>query len=202
MKWLPDEIEYLEKIADDVPFPLLVKRMAKQAAQHGWPVRTARAISTKLYRKGYQCRCRFGGWVTTGAVAQIFGCKNSRINRWVHQHGIRKILEPLKVGSRWYIKRSAWRRLAIEMPQALGGYSSDALFLLLEDRELADSVARNHPLRSSDYRVRCIETGQIWPSASAAARDLYISHETISKAARSRKPVPSLGLTFEALRRV
>jgi hypothetical protein len=200
-KWLADETAYLEKIVGDVPFPLLCKRMAKRAAEHGWPVRTPKAIAVRLYKLGHQCSGRNGEWVTTGVVAEILNCKNSRVNKWIHQHGVKRILEPLRVGNVWYVKRSAWRRLAHEMPHILGGYSVDQLYALLEDRELAEQVASEHPLRSSDYRVRCIETGRVWPSQTAAASELHVSHATISNAIVQGRSVPVLGLTFELLRR-
>jgi hypothetical protein len=51
-----------------------------------------------------------------------------------------------------------------------------------------------------DYRIRCVETGRIYPSSSAAARELHVTQSTISLAMKQRRPVRSLGLTFQALR--
>jgi hypothetical protein len=104
------------------------------------------------------------------------------------------------VGTVRYISRASWRRLARVMPRVLGGFSADALFLLLEDRQLAESVAAQYPQTMGDWRIRCVETGQIWPSCCAAARELNVSQAAISKAMLNARPVWCLGMTFEALR--
>jgi hypothetical protein len=86
------------------------------------------------------------------------------------------------------------------MPRVLGGFSADALFSLLEDRDLAEAVATAHPRPMGDWRVRCIETGQIFSSCGAAARELHVTQACISLAIRQARPVAALGMTFEALR--
>jgi hypothetical protein len=50
--------------------------------------------------------------------------------------------------------------------------------------------------------VRCVETGQVWPSAVKAAAELHITQAAITLAMRQGRPVASLGMTFEALRDV
>jgi hypothetical protein len=82
----------------------------------------------------------------------------------------------------------------------LGGFSADALFSLLEDRDLAEAVATAHPRPMGDWRVRCVETGQIFSSCGAAARELHVTQACISLAIRQARPVTALGMTFEALR--
>lgn len=166
----------------------------------GWPVRTQKAIAIRLRRLGLRARARHGLETTTGGVAEILGCPVDRVSKWLLIRSIRRILEPRRIGTFYYIKRRAWRRLAMERPEVLGGFPADRLFLLLEDRDLADAVAAGHPLPLADRRIRCIETGQVWPSAVAAARDLHVSRTTITLAIRASRSVPSLGLTFETLR--
>jgi hypothetical protein len=104
------------------------------------------------------------------------------------------------IGTVRYISRASWRRLARVMPRVLGGFSADALFLLLEDRRLAESVAAQYPQAIGDWRISCVETGQVWPSCNVAAGELHVSQAAISKGIRERRMVPSLGMTFEALR--
>jgi hypothetical protein len=87
------------------------------------------------------------------------------------------------------------------MPHLLGGFSANSLAVLLEDQELAEQLAANYPLRPQEcHGIRCVETGQSWPNKSAAGRDLFISRGAISNSIRARRPVPSLGLTFENTR--
>jgi hypothetical protein len=109
-------------------------------------------------------------------------------------------MKPRKVGAFWYIERRALRRLAREMPQVLGGYGADALFLLLEDRDLAEEVCRQCPGFWGDKRIRCIETGRVYQSCSEAAEALHVDYTTISLAIKQRRPVRVLGLRFERVR--
>jgi hypothetical protein len=199
--WLPAETEFLEKMADDLPFPDLVRRMQARARRMGWPSRSMKAIALKLARCGHRARVRHGAWVTSGGVADLIGCPPSRIVKWLQQPSILEILQPHQIGKVRYFDRAAWRRLARIYPRLLGGFSADRLFLLLEDRELADAVASQYPVEIGDFRIRCIETGQVWPSSCAAAEQLHISSSAISLAIRKGRSVTSIGLTFEALRR-
>ena len=200
VRWQPDEIAYLEKLVGDVPFPVLLRRMQLAAKVNHWPPRTKRAIEMRLQRSGHYCNGRYGHWVTTGAVGTMLGCSGTRVEAWLRRARIREILEPMQLGHVRYVERKAWRRLAREMPRVLGGFSADALFLLLEDRELAEEVASKHPVPMGDWRIRCVENGRVWPSCSAAARELHVSQAAITLAIRQGRPVRVLGLQFEALR--
>jgi hypothetical protein len=141
-----------------------------------------------------------GECLTSGGIAEILGCPQSRVNAWLRRSAARAVLQPRKAGSFWYIERRALRRLAREMPQVLGGFGVDALFQLLEDRELAEEVCRQCPSHWGDKRIRCIETGRVWPSCSAAAEALHVDYTTISLAIQQRRPVRVLGLRFERVR--
>jgi hypothetical protein len=199
-RWSADEISYLEKLVGDVPFPVLLKRMQKEQKVRGWPERTEKAIVMRIRRISQTWNGRYGHWVTTGAVGDMLGCPGTRVDAWLRRRSIREVLQPKWIGKVRYIERRAWRRLAREMPRVLGGFSADALYMLLEDRELAEQIAAEHPRPMGDFRIRCIETGRVWPSCSAAARELHVSQAAISLAIRRGRPVTVLGLKFEALR--
>jgi hypothetical protein len=199
-RWSQDEIAHLDQMAGELPFAVLVKSMRGKAKQRGWPVRGAKAIAERMTRTHQPRRARVGEWTSCYGAAEILGCPGSRVEAWVRRRQVRDVLEPRVVGTVRYISRASWRRLARVMPRVLGGFSADALFLLLEDRQLAESVAAQYPQSIGDWRIRCVETGQIWPSCIAAARELNVSQAAISKAIRDRRPVHCLGMTFEALR--
>jgi hypothetical protein len=199
-RWSPDEIAHLDQMAGELPFAVLVKSMRGKAKQRGWPVRSAKSITERLNRTHQARRARVGDWTSCYGAAEILGCAGSRIEAWLRRPRIVEALDIRVVGTVRYITRASWRRLAREMPRVLGGFSADALFLLLEDRKLADSVAEQYPRAIGDWRIRCVETGQIWPSCNVAAGELHVSQAAISKGIRERRIVPSLGMTFEALR--
>jgi hypothetical protein len=200
IRWTTAENDYLEQMVGDVPFPVLVRRMKIAATANGWPLRTDKAISQRIRRIGQLSGARHGDWTTTGGVGEILGCPGTRVEAWLRRKCVRDLLDVRKIGKRRYVERRGWRRLAKQMPRILGGFSADVLFLLLEDRELADAVAAAHPRPIGDWRVRCVETGQVFANAGASAIEYHMSNAAISMAIRRRRPVPALGLTFEALR--
>lgn len=57
----------------------------------------------------------------------------------------------------------------------------------------SDTAART----SSKRAIRCVETGQTWPTQSAAAKELNIDPAYISEAIRLKKPYKNM--TFEKL---
>jgi len=200
IRWTPAEADYLDRLAGDVPFPILVERFQRQAERQGWPSRSASAIQQRLVRTRQSGKARIGECLTSGGIAEILGCSHSRVNAWLKRPKVCDVIKPRKVGAFWYVERRALRRLAREMPQVLGGFGVDALFQLLEDRELAEEVCRQCPGFWGDKRIRCIETGRVWPSCSAAAEALHVDYTTISLAIKQRRPVRVLGLRFERVR--
>jgi hypothetical protein len=201
-RWTQPELEWLEQLAGDVPFPTLLRSMHYKATAEGWPRRTDKAIVMRMRRSRQFCRARVGEWTTTYGAGEILGCPGTRVEAWLRRKPVLRILAPEWTGGTRYISRRSWRRLAKQMPRVLGGFSSDALFLLLEDRDLADAVAQQHPRPMGDWRVRCVETGVVFSSCGAAARELHVTQACISLAIRQARPVAALGMTFEALRGV
>jgi hypothetical protein len=200
VRWSSAESEFLETMAGDLPLKEIVRLYQRHAAEHGWPERTHRAIQQRLIRMGHAARVRTGEWVTSGGAAEILGCPGTRVEAWLGRKHIKEILRPVWRGKFRYVSRPAWRRLARQRPQALGGFDADRLFQLLEDRELAEQVANRYPRHRGDWRIRCLESGQVWPSANQAAAELHVSQAAITIAIRQQRPVRVLGMTFEALR--
>jgi hypothetical protein len=201
-RWTREEADFLESLAGQYPIREVAGRYRRMATIKGWPFRSNDAVHLKMVRMGYHVRVRTGEWVTTGGAAEILGCPCARVEAWLRTKRNREILRPAWRGAFRYVSRQNWRRLARQRPQALGGFDADRLFALLEDRELAEQIAARYPRPRGDWRVRCVETGQVWPSAVAAARDLHVSQAAITLAMRQARPVRVLGMTFEALRDV
>jgi hypothetical protein len=199
-RWSRAESDYLEFRVGDVPFPELAANFRRHAQQQGWPHRSDKAITMRLKRMGQKGRARCGATVTTGGVAAILGCPATRVEAWLRRPAILAILQPRWVGSFRYFERSAWVQLAREHPQVFGGFEADVLFMLLEDRELADSIAARYSRNLGDWRVRCVETGRIYSSCGAVAKEHHVTQACVSLAVRQRRPIKALGLTFLALR--
>lgn len=200
MKWAPDEAAYLEELAGEVPWPEVLRRWKRRAKQRGWPVRTNHCLELRARRCGLPQRARVGEFTTPYGAGELLGCSGERVDSWLRDPELFEILAPRFEGRRRYISRRAWRRLAEQRPDVLGGFGADALFLLLEDRDLADAVASRHPIGRGDYRVRCVDTGRIWPSCSAVAREYFLTPSAVSLAVRRGRRL-SVGLLLEALRK-
>jgi hypothetical protein len=199
-RWTEPELAMIERLAGEIPFPELVARVNNHARRTGRPVRTAKAIYCRLQKLGLRARARYGSTLTTGGVALALGISDDCVVKWLSGRKVREVLKPRRIGHFDYTTREDWRRLARTMPHVLGGFSADSLEVLLEDRTLAEQIATDHPLRPQDcLGIRCVETGRRWPNKSAASRELFISRGAISNSIRARRPVPALGLTFEAL---
>ena len=202
LRWKKPEVDFLDSLAGDYPIQEVVNRYQRKARDMKWPYRSKEAIHRKMIRMGYNIRVKTGEWVTTGGAAEILGCPGTRVEAWLRTKRNHEILEPVWRGDTRYISRLSWRRLARQRPAVLGGFDADRLFQLLEDRKLADAVALRYPRPRGDWRVRCVETGQVWPSATKAAAELHVSQSAITLAMRQERPVRVLGMQFEALREV
>jgi hypothetical protein len=197
-RWTRPEIEFLEVIAGDLPLREVAHRLQMAAIQHGWPRRSVVAVQQRMRRTGHAGRVRTGDWLTTGGVAEVLGCPPDRVRSWLRHRTTGELLAPKWRGGCRYVSRASLRRLARERPHVLGGYPVDRLHALLEDRELAEQIAQQYPRQAWDWRIRCVETGQVWATAAHAARDLHVDHSTIRLAMRERRAVTTLGLRFEA----
>ena len=82
IRWTAAEIDYLERLVGDVPFPVLVRRMKIPATANGWPDRSDKAISQRIRRTGQASGARHGDWTTTGGVGEILGCPGTRVEAW------------------------------------------------------------------------------------------------------------------------
>ena len=198
-KWTFEEVQQLELIGDQYPLEMTIKKYQRWARAKNQPSRTGKSIHIKLSRLNicYTKRVASGDLLSTGDVADILGFSTSRMVYVVDKNT--DILCPVWAGRRRYASRANWRQLAIERPTIFGACSANKLFILLEDRSLAEHISRSYRFRIRDYRIRCVESQRVWKTATAAARELFISPAALRLAIRENRPVPSLGLTFERL---
>jgi hypothetical protein len=181
IRWSTEEVQALEQFAIDHPPDRLALIYSAWAAQQGFPKRSNHAIWSKLARAGLTIRAE-GDWVSTTYICEVLGVAYDTPQKWTrrgiphHRNGR---------GARFF-RRADLKQAALERPQMFGGISADRLFLLLEDRELADDIAARFTRRAADPRpVRAVETGWRYPSMRAAAERMYINRQAIQFAIRS-----------------
>lgn len=181
-RWSTAELDMLEEIAGDQPPDQLIIIYNKWATKHGHAKRTRGAILTRLSRSGITAKA-VGDWVSSGYICATLGVGLDTTQRWSDRRGI-----PCHRGSRnaRFFRRSDLRRVAKKQPETFGGIAANRLFLLLEDRELADSIAERFPRRAMEPRpVRTIETGWLYPSVRAAAARFNICRQAIQHSIRT-----------------
>lgn len=182
--WSDDEANRLTELFGDIPSPRVPDAYNRWASDNGYVTRTAAAIWEKAHRIGCSSR-QVGEWLTISDIARILAVDTNRIERWRRQ--FRAILRPYAPfnGPRGsvYISRTNLRALARRHPDQMGGLDADRLFMLIEDRDLADHVA-TFPLRRGGPRrpVRCIDTGETFPTIAAAARAVGLDKQCICQA--------------------
>lgn len=181
-RWTERELEALEDIAGNYPPDRFSGIYNNWASHNGFSLRTRQALLTKLSRNGISARA-CGDWVSCGYICQVLGVGIDTPQRWSSRYGIPCHRDGRR--ARFY-RRSDLRAAARERPAIFSGITADRLFLLLEDRELAERIAAAHPRRHKDPRpVRAVETGWHYPSIRAAAARMHITRQAIQHAIRT-----------------
>jgi hypothetical protein len=191
--WRPEESSALQDLAGDMPMDVLWRIWNREATRHGWPHRSRTAIKDHLNRSGFSV-VPTGLWLSLGALSELLGISPSTLNQWCHAGVL-----PSHQRSRFqkhYVRRADVRALAKREPWRFGGCKADDLFLVFEDRELADRIAADHPFKNGARRaVRCVTIGRQWESVKEACREMHCDEGTIRKAAT--QGYRSLGMQWE-----
>jgi hypothetical protein len=202
--WTQPETDKLLELAGDLPWPILCKRYNAWAKATGYTARNSNALTIHLNRNGGS-RVPVGQWITTGAIHKILGVSKNVPAKWIRKWP--EILKPVTPGSnfrgRIYIRRDYLLLFARQHPEQFGGIPIPNLLMLLENEPLAQSIAEAYPYRPdgiASYRrpprpVRCVETGETFPSILAASRAVYVTKHAIWAALQ--RSAPSAGFHWE-----
>lgn len=193
-RYSPDEIENLERLVGEIPLGLLVRRHNAWAQQNGYPARTERAVHQFLKQRGLAIE-PIGEFVRTSAILDALRCSQNVVEGWVARGWIvpvrarsrptRNVPPDRRGPPRRSFRRADLRAMARDRPEAFAGARRGALFVLLEDEELADSIARRFPTRpcclNAQRPVMNLETRERYASIRAAARATGL-HPTLIRA--------------------
>lgn len=194
-RWSDRELEMLEQLAMDQPPCKLPAAYNCWASNNGFTVRTRQAVIWAVNRRGMGDKAT-GDWMHTGYICRLIGISFDMPRRWSDQYGIPCYRDGR---GRRYFRRSELRRVARQSPERFAGISADRLFLLLEDRELADSVAAAYPLRPMEPKpVRAVEAGRLFPSLRAAASCIGINRGAIQRAIKTGGTAAGYHWTYAA----
>ena len=176
-RWSARELEMLHQITTDHPPSRVPVVYNCWAAGNGFPMRARTAIRWQIYNQQIADKAT-GSWVSAGYICRILGISSYLPQQWTNRDRIPCYRD--SQGRRFFHRREL-ARAARERPWIFSSINADRLFLLLEDRELADSIAASYPTHHGTPRpVRAIETGWLYPSKREAARRVNITPRAIS----------------------
>lgn len=187
-KWSAAELERLSELLGDHPLPVVVRAYnswAKQWCHHKRSYNGIRFAAQRILKTETRPS---GLWLLTADVAALLSRSQFCVRKWIERGHI-PAADVRKTGFAWYIRRSAFKQIAATRPALLGGVPREQLFQLLEDEDLAASIAMRFPKRISAPRtIRNKLTGVVYQSVQEAARETYIDHSAIIKALRNDRP--------------
>lgn len=191
--WRPDELDALMSLVGDVPRPMIVNAYNRWATQHNRPHRTFHAIRFQAIRLGLSFRPT-GTWLTDVEIARTLDISRRRVEGWVQNY---PDFPRRRIGGGSYVYRADLVRWLKDHPWLLSGISQSNIFCLLEDEDLAEQIATTYPYPPGAVPVRCIRTGKIYPSTTAAANAIHVVRTAVELAIKEHRPVA--GHQFERL---
>lgn len=187
-QWTTEEEEMLFGLVGDLPWSVVVSVYNRWAVVNGYSLRTRRALHRRVNVAGYSIKA-IGTWIDITTVAELLGTTGECIRRWARDGMIKTYRE----GKKYYIKRESLRAHAKRHPELFSGKRRDDLFILLDDRPLADQLADMPvgPRKGHKKPIMCVETGKIYQSYQLAAKTHYVTRSSLTSAVR--KGTPSAG---------
>ena len=182
--WDQREIQLLKELAESMPLEILIRTFNNQNVGQGFTERSADSIKNKLSHLGYLYEPTYK-YLATHDLAKVLGVPKNVIKYWI-ACGLRGTKNRAVPGSPQYFTPENLRKFAREHMHFFSGFKRINLFFALEDQELVDEILTKFPTpyvpSSQPKRVRCVETGQIFPSQGAAARAIFLNPTAVSRA--------------------
>lgn len=185
-QWAADELELLERLAGNIPVPMLEQTFHAWAGRHGRPKRSRSAILYQGYARGLSFEL-VGDWITIEYVCKVLGCSPGVPEHWIWSEWLR-VWRPKVVSGRRstrrkpYFRREWVREMVRERPELLAEYGNEQLLTLLEDGELVKwmiGLRLRRPRAVAPIPVRCVESGEVYRSMRAASRSMRVQHRDI-----------------------
>jgi hypothetical protein len=194
IRWTAAEVVMLQELAGDYPWPEVKTRFNTWARKHGFVERSEVALCHRCELEGFSRVCT-GSCISTGTIRELTGAGWLTIQRWIKSG----VLNVKRSGRKLYVSRESLKRLALRRPEHFAGLSVSALTQLLDDERLAERLAAMPRawVHGKRKQVRCVETGEVFPSAAAAGRRFNLSRSAVSLVVLGKRPGAG-GHHFEA----
>jgi hypothetical protein len=200
--WTQEETDWLIDHVNTMPLSRLARSFNLWARVNRLPDRSKNAIDKKLRTFGYSNRPTVE-FYTFMKLSQMLGLSRDTVAGWkrLKDNPIETYRRDNKKQTFNYVTTKMFKDFARNHPSRLGGANEVGLQMLLEDSRWAKEILRAYPKRPDrqwpEHRVRCIETGRIYPSLGAAARDVFVVRQCIARSVKHG--YKANGYTFELL---
>jgi hypothetical protein len=192
--WTPEQDDYLTELAGDVPPAMIAQHFNRWAKAHGYPTRTAFAISRRRHILGISVEV-CGYWINAGVVARALGIPTRTVLKTFETCPI----ERKRIGRCYFFTRRELKRWAQRYPERLGGFPRPNLIMLLESEELVDWILERHPQRYWKRRKIWFPTlKRVFHDCSSAAKAIHVDHSTIPAAIKAGRSTVA-GIPFEVI---
>lgn len=199
---MQEELDWLHDHAQTMPLMRLIRAFHLWSRTHGFKERSKDAIDKKIRLLGYSTRPTVD-FYTFAKLSEMLGLPRDTVAGWKRfkDHPLQTYKHDHKKQAFNYVTAKQFKEFARHHPKSLGGADEVGLQILLEDSRWAKEILRQYPRRPLNTwvhkRVRCIETGKIYPSLGAAGRDVFVVRQCISRSVNHGHKAN--GYTFEAI---
>ena len=156
------------------------------AAKAGLPKRTEAALRSKMQSLNIPLMPEID-WYTLNQLAKFFGATRHAVFKLVKQ-GLKAKKESSHRNQPYFVSRVELKRFARKNPGLFRDFKRDGLFVVLESEDLVDLIMeqpiQRKPSRYNPTKVKCVETGNVYPSCRAAARKFFVDPSAIHGATR------------------
>lgn len=193
-RWSESEIELLTELAGDVPHALLMWHLRKHWRERGLKPRSANAVGKQAGKLGLLLE-PVGKWVNTTVVCELL-CRHRRsVHEWAEKGYVRK----MRGAHSSALLREDLIRLAKRKPHLFAGATRGNLYQLLEDEQLAEWIAKQHPQHPAGpgWGKRVRWRGRVYASVVSVAEVAHLHPHTIRVAMREGRAAG--GEWFEAV---
>lgn len=185
-RWVKGELDIIEQLSTSMPPKRLYMTYCRMAADRGFPKRSEAAFRCKLRLLGIPLMPELD-WYKLNQLAEMFDTTRHLVYKLVKK-GLRAERESDHPNQPWFVSRAELRRFARKRPELFRHFNPDGLFVALEDRKLVELIMAQPkvhlPNRYNPTTVRCVETGNIYKSYRAAAREVFVDPSAIYASAK------------------
>lgn len=182
-RWTKVEIDLLRSLAEMTPLYQMKGKYNSIASKMNLPRRTLQSIKSKCNKSAIVIKPEVQTY-NVPHVARCLDVCHSTIYSWIKYEGLKASRRRNSRYLHYYISHRDLRAFVRKHPQKFAGVDPLNLFILIDDKDLADKVTQQYPKRLPSQfpstRMRCVTTGKIYQSIGDLCRAHNFSRSTFN----------------------